>query len=760
MRRFLYSILKVEIIRLAVFAIISGIGLGIFIHGYWLIDLFPIESRRLYYSTIAAGILGMVAYFLLFRWTVSVLSNLSRLRKAGLVGSSILIGVFLFFTATDRWQQPAQYVTMLLPTHSLEILIPSGQEPGGVSVIWFTTSLGEVSYNDVDYKGWNREDDRLVLMDSTDNSIRWTGKTGENVQMVFQSSIPDVDVIVAWDGRDETLTLPKDNFAYQRSFDVPHYASRVAVILLGIFNFSILSLPLCLVVWKKRFDLVQVLNKEFAGKPFQFGRLDVALLVGAILVAILLRVPNLENLYPAVDEYSHLNAAKEITRGAPLNSVYSRSLWVVTIPVSLAFRIFGYEIWAAKLAGILFNVLAIVPLYLIAVKINRPVAVLSILLYAISPWIIALARIAREYAYYPFYYYWIVYAMILFLEGIRDRFRIGRDWKTLFIPAQMLLGIGLAFSAFYAVYFDKLSTIKLILIAYIILCLFVFSRMDLKNRNNLYAIIVVTGSALTGAYRWFGHYVNSVGFDPSPIYYFFPNPLQQWYYDRVAMIPALGLIGAIIVSFFVWRMNFIPLFLASLFAGFLGAFVITSTEYITPRHLSAAHLWYIILIAIGLYLFWVCLQIFLFPMGRAIKYSMVLILGVLVFNGQQVLLPLASRGPYMPITEIYHPEMGPLNEYMLANARREDILISSKVYPRYLTWMDAPEFQDIYLVRADTQDESIFLLVELHDSGWIVLEKIWLEDFAFAPFESLSNNETIEYVGIYGDQYVWRWGVK
>lgn len=90
----------------------------------------------------------------------------------------------------------------------------------------------------------------------------------------------------------------------------------------------------------------------------------------------------------------------------------------MTIPAAAALKIFGNQLWAARLIGAIFNVLAVIPLYLLARKISRSVAVLACLLFATSPWIITFARVAREYAYYPFYFYWVILAMVLFVEGI------------------------------------------------------------------------------------------------------------------------------------------------------------------------------------------------------------------------------------------------------------------------------------------------------------------------------------------------------
>jgi hypothetical protein len=757
MRRFLYSILKVEIIRLAVFAIISGIGLGIFIHGYWLIDLFPIESKRLYYSTIVAGILGMVAYFLLFRWMESRLSNLSRLRKAGLVGSSILIGVFLFFTATDRWQQPSRYVTFFLPTYTLQISIPPTQPPESVSLTWFNTSLGEISFNDMDFEGWKRENDQLVLTDPSNNRLYWKGKTGEQVQIVFQSSSQNVEIIVEWDGQEEVLTLSERKYTYLRSFDISHHASWLGVILLGILNFSILSLPLCLVIWVKRFDLLQILDRELDKKPYRFNRRDGILLAVVILFALLLRVPNLENLYPTMDEYSHLNAAKQITQGVPLDPVYNRSLWVVTLPVSLAFRVFGHEVWVAKLPGILFNVMAIVPLYLIAAKINRPVAVLSVLLYATSPWIIASARLVREYAYYSFYYYWIIYAMILFLERLPNGIRIRRDWRDLFEPSRILMGLALSFPLLYAFQIDTSSTFKVILIAYVVFGLFVSLHMELKDKKNLILVLVASGVLLFVAHIWSGRRLDWQDFNPQPLNYFFSNPQQQWYYNRLSIIPGIGLLGVLITGFLFRRSNFVPFFLLTLFAGFMGAFVFSSIPHLGSRHLSAAQFFYVILVAFGLYLFWFLVQIHVPAGNRLIRYSVVLVLGILVMNSRQIILPLVSHDSYMPITEHYHPELGQVQEYLLANAQAEDALITSNVYSSYVAWMGKPDFSAIHLILLKTGEEDVVSIINQYDSGWIVVDKIWLERIAFSPFESFLNLANVEYLGVFGDVHLWGW---
>jgi hypothetical protein len=55
-----------------------------------------------------------------------------------------------------------------------------------------------------------------------------------------------------------------------------------------------------------------------------------------------------------------------------------------------------------------------------------------------------------------------------------------------------------------------------------------------------------------------------------------------------------------------------------------------------------------------------------------------------------------------------------------------------------------------------TPKEDIFQIVASHPSGWIVVDKIRLDLSALAA-RDLSGVNQIEYIGVFGDEYVWRW---
>jgi hypothetical protein len=747
----------IEIPGNVLLAMVAGGSLGIFIHGYWLIDLFPVDSKRLFLSTALLSIVGMGGYFLLFRWMRSGMSALSRIQRAGLLGMGILMGIYLFFSSTDRWQQPGRYVSLFLPVHTLRVSIPSGQDPSGISLTWFNTSLGDVSYDDMEYEGWKREDDQLALTNYSDNRLRWTGATGEMARIVFQSSSGQIgNVIISWDGQEEVLSIPGTTYTYQRSFDIPYFASRSFILLIGSIHFILLSIPLCLLVWKKRSAMLRILDRELVESPERFGKQEWLLLSGIIALALLLRIPNLENIFPGVDEYYQLNAARQILQGASLESVYQRGLWMVTIPSYLAFRVFGAEIWAARLVGAIFNALAIIPLYLVARRINRTVAILSVLLFATSPWVITFARLVREYAYYPFFYFWIVLGMILFLEGIPDRLHLYRDWKALLKPSLWLLGLGLALPPLYALHVDTLSTFKLILIAYGVFGVFIFLKMDLKDRKNLFLLLSVAGLVLLSGFKWFAGYRLGLTFNSIPLGYFFPNPPQQWYFGRLALIPAAGLAGSIVASFMLRRVNRLPLFLLFLFGSFLAFFVFSSNNFIGTRHLSTTNLWFVMLAAFGLYVIWVFLRALPFPGEGAARYLTIFVLGASCINIQQSLLPATSSDPYMSISRDYHYDLKDVHEYMLAHVEAGDALIYT-VYDLYAIWKGEPKFRATHHFDIEMPREDVFSLIRQYDSGWMIIDTIILKMIPYPPFETFSERNGIQYVGLFGDQHVWHW---
>ena len=672
---------------------------------------------------------------------------------------SLLVGILLFLGGTDQWMLPARYISSLLPAHQLEIRAVGAQGPRNMALSWFTTSVGDVSYGSMEMKGWERVGDELVLEQPDNNSIQWQGRTGGSAELIFRSAAPDQTIRVSWDGHEELLKPATGKFTYNHDLPVPWYVSSAFVYLLGIMVLASLALGVCLLLWPRRTAIAADLRASVMAHHAAWNRKETLFLLGAALVALLLRLVNLGRAYPAVDEYFHLIAARQIAEGAPLGSVYGRALWMVSVPVSLAFRAFGFQLWAARLVGAVVNVLGVWPLYLLGRKINQPIAVLSVLLYVTSPWVVTFARITREYAYYPVFAYWVIIGMVSFIPRIPNGFVLVRDWKMVLQGKTLLIGLALLLPPVFAFFIDPLSTFRVMMIAYIVLAVFVLARFDWTHRLNLPVLLLIGIGALAAGYAAYTRDAHRIvpapRFNAVPIAYFFPNPPQQWYFGRVVMVAAICLIAVIACSYLLRRLNFIPLFMVSLFATYLAFFTFLSKKFFHTRHLTTTELWYILLLAAGLYFAWRVLRQLRPWRVRGVTLVAGAVVALSLTNVGQILLPATSTNPNDAISEDYLHDMSKVHAYLLTHVQPNDVLIST-VYGLYNSWVEAPRFQANYRITTQTPVEQILGMIDQHETGWIVIDQIRLDMSPLGP-RAFAANPDVEYIGLFGDQNVWHW---
>ncbi|MGE5073468.1 MAG: hypothetical protein ACM3MF_08580 [Anaerolineae bacterium] len=740
-------------------ALVFGTALGLFVNGYWLGLSFPPASKLLILVTLVVAVLGSLLGWPVFRWLVPRFASLSSAKKVAAVLIAVLVGAFLLFGGTAAWQSPNQYIGFLLPSHHLRIVADGDWAPNQLSVMWITTSIGDVSYDAVRLHGWTRSGDKLLLKDPANNWLEWAGRTGEDVQITFHASGPPSNITVSWDGEGEQVAALSGQSTHNRHFNVPWFSSRAMILSLGVFLFAALSLALLLFIWERRDILAPAVRESIRLDDWRWSSVDTAVLLAAMVLAAALRLPDLGKLSPAVDEYFHLIAARQLAEGAAMSSVYGRSLWVVTLPVSLAFRLFGYQLWAARLVGALFNVLAVWPLYLLTRRIGRPVAALSVLLFATSPWLVTFARVTREYAYYPFLFCWILLGMIVFLEGIPRGSVFARDLRSIFRPGMIALGVALLLPPVFALFIDKLSTFRVILLAYLVFAVFVLARFSWQGRNALTVLGVLTAALLLTGYSWYARDSTMIvpvpRFNPVPVEYFLPNPPQQWYYGRLTLLAALLMLVAVAGSYIGRRQNPLPAFLVSVYLTGLGFFAFLSKMFFHTRHLSATQLWYVILMAMGAYFAWVIWATLRPRAGWLVNVLISAGLVLSLVNVGQLLFPIRSTEANNPISEDYLHDMTAVQEFMLAHVQPGDALIST-VYGLYSAWQEEPHFAASSRITTETAPGEVLALIDQHESGWIVIDEIRL-GMSTLGRHAFAGNPDVEYIGLFGDQNVWHW---
>lgn len=738
---------------------VLGASAGLFVYGYWLTGFLPIGDEQL---LIAAAVLSLVAatgYLALLNWVHAKLQGQPPGRTVALMVVGAPIAAFLLFGGTSNWMSSGRYLGFLLPEHHLQITATPASSASGTALVWFNTSIGDVSYATVTAKGWTRVGDELVVSDPNSNGLSWVGKVGDRVQLVVSGSSPDSQIALAWDGQAETVPLARDKTNYSRAFSVPLYASETALLVLGCVALYGLTLALTILIWSNSAQLKSVVLQVAGNGAGAFRPLDAGLLAGIGLIAGLLRFSNLGSLYPAVDEYYHLIAAKQILQGAAITHVYPRGLWIVTLPIVLGFRFFGEQLWVARLIGACFNFLALIPLYLLARRINRPVAIIACALYATSPWITTFARVAREYAYYPFYFYWIIYGMVEFVARIPERFIFAQQWKLLLRPKMIALGIVLVIPPIFGLKIDWLSTFRAILIAYLVFGFFILLRFDWHARRNWPILGLLAAGVVVIARAWYLEQSGKLFVLPQvnmlPIEYFLPNPQQQWYFDRAAVVVALGILGTLVAAFWQRTLNFVPLFALALFAAYLAVFAFFSRSFFHTRHLLSTELWYVIVVAMALYAFWETLVLLIPRIPEGAQFALAGVIALGVVNVGQVLVPAVASNPDMPISEDYMHDMSRVQAFMLPQVHSTDVLIST-VYGQYAIWMGAPSFADQLRITSHTPVDDILLYAAGHESGWIVMDDIRFK-LSSISIKDLAGHEQIEYVGEFGDERVWHW---
>jgi hypothetical protein len=114
----------------------------------------------------------------------------------------------------------------------------------------------------------------------------------------------------------------------------------------------------------------------------------------------------------------------------------------------------------------------------------------------------------------------------------------------------------------------------------------------------------------------------------------------------------------------------------------------------------------------------------------------------------------------MPITEDYHNDLTDLQTYILANVKKDDVLISSRIYSRYVEWVGEPIFQKVYDFQVQSTKDEVMSIVNQYKSGWIIVDNARIERAVFSPDKVFLENDRIEYIGLFDDEHVWRWRAK
>lgn len=490
-------------------------------------------------------------------------------------------------------------------------------------------------------------------------------------------------------------------------------------------------------------------------------------LILVVSVGFSLRVLNLNILDPYTDEYAHLLTAKEMLEGFSYSEIYQRSFSIVTYPVFLAFRYLGESLWVARFVGVLFNTLAVVPLYYSMKRIGSiKIAMLSVILYSTSPWMIAISRNVREYAYYPFYFYIALLCSIYLYQNLPKKITISNLLRTIISDLKSLISVlYIATTLIYSLLIDNLSTAKSVLIFYLIMSFFFIIRLDLKHKPTLILTSIIGVLSTLFSINLLTN-ISSVSLIPNINRYwikiFFLSPQQQWYYQKAEGVVIGALVFLYLILLISKRIRVEIKILMLTWLGYMYFLTFHFSRYVRPRYAFSAEIFFIPVFAIVVWLLW---RLAKFSMSNyfnrnSILFSFSLFIFIFLINFTWSMQPMSgSKHGYVPITDEYHDRMRETFEYVDKEAVEEDILIST-VYESYSRWRNGNSYKDYYKYQS-TDPNVIGLtkdLIRSSERGWVIVDnrrgKLWNDGL---PLESFYlDGKFIQYIKI-DSNHVYRW---
>lgn len=150
-------------------------------------------------------------------------------------------------------------------------------------------------------------------------------------------------------------------------------------------------------------------------------RYALKVLSGLIVLALVLRLPNLTALSLWVDEYVHVLRAKNFVQGTgPLFTDDNNGILLTFILVPL-FKVFGSGVFWARLPSVLFGAGMVYLVYRLGERLfNRYVGLMAAFFCTFSLYLVFWSRVSRNYAIFGFFFLLLGWVFLKAYEGKSD----------------------------------------------------------------------------------------------------------------------------------------------------------------------------------------------------------------------------------------------------------------------------------------------------------------------------------------------------
>lgn len=323
-----------------------------------------------------------------------------------------------------------------------------------------------------------------------------------------------------------------------------------------------------------------------------------------LLLALILRIASLDYL-DATDNYNNLAYKNLFENGL---SFYSYSV-ITTGFTMYVVDLLGFTTETLRIPSIIYSLITVIFVYLAARKLGKHVALLSVFLFAISPWSIALSRLTRDYAFDCMIGALVLWMTMCILDVMEKRNLYG-------LVTDLVKVIVIAVAVFILCRFnDRPQTLITIIYALVAVAWLAYSILELLQVPRWARITLVGCGCLLlilvlyfieydkfkGGFV-FNKYYLKVFFDPyteSPWQWFHESiiPGMRYYFFLLFMSPLVLLVSGHS------RQKHLVLFLYTCFIAGLGLFVfkfVSHILYLPSRYVYYLFPVYVIITALGL----------------------------------------------------------------------------------------------------------------------------------------------------------------
>lgn len=237
------------------------------------------------------------------------------------------------------------------------------------------------------------------------------------------------------------------------------------------------------------------------------------------------------------------------------------------------------------------------------------------------------------------------------------------------------------------------------------------------------------------------------------------SSIRQWYF-----IKELGYAVLLIACFFAMRAalthysknEFVILFCFLVFLAilvYLTFFLVNPHVFEHPRYGVLMEYWYLLPVAIVLF---IVLYLLRNSMGRGYWTVLIVLTLVLFINYPSISTVLSYQGGgALEITGEHHYLVEPAYQYLVGQITTKDVLVTDILYSYDV--ISGRQFPELKVLQF--KSSAPLKIIEEYPQGWIAVSPNAHPERTNLQFSDFNHaGKHIQYIGVEGEIYIWKWG--